>query len=283
MLRMTNRAQVLQTLSFFNSYISYKHLVMRSIWKGSIGFGLVSIPVKLYSAVQTSSLDFDMLDSRDHSRIRYQRVNEHTHKEVPYDKIVKGYKMGDDYVVMDEQDFEDAAPEKSKVISIEAFVNVDEVNPMFYETSYYTEPDTKNNKAYALLLQALTKSKKAGLARFVLRSTESLCIVHPVNNVLVVTRIRFGQQIRETDDLNIATDVEISKKEMDMGLALIDQYAEKFDVSKFKDEYNAQLLEIIKAKAKGKRATVKKMTPHKTSSTDLYDQLMDSLKVKKGA
>ncbi|MDB5157173.1 MAG: Ku protein [Mucilaginibacter sp.] len=256
---------------------------MRSIWKGSIGFGLVSIPVKLYSAVQTSSLDFDMLDSRDHSRIRYQRVNEHTHKEVPYEKIVKGYKLNDDYVIMDEHDFEDAAPEKSKVISIESFVNVSEVNPMFYETSYYTEPDTKNNKAYGLLLQALLKSGKAGLARFVLRNTESLCIVHPVKNVLVVTRIRFGQEIRETDDLDIADDMNISKKELDMGLALIEQYAEKFDVSKFKDEYNDSLLNIIKAKSKGKRAIVKKLTPHKTTSDDLYDQLMESLKTKKGA
>lgn len=256
---------------------------MRSIWKGSIGFGLVSIPVKLYSAVQTSSLDFDMLDSRDHSRIRYQRVNEHTHKEVPYDKIVKGYKLNDDYVIIDEHDFEDAAPEKSKVITIESFVNVSEVNPMFYETSYYTEPDTKNNKAYGLLLQALVKSGKAGLARFVLRSTESLCIVHPVKNVLVVTRIRFAQELRETDDLNIAGDMNISKKELDMGLALIEQYAEKFDVSKFKDEYNDSLLNIIKAKSKGKRATVKKLTPHKTKSDDLYDQLMESLKTKKGA
>lgn len=256
---------------------------MRSIWKGSIGFGLVSIPVKLFSAVQTSSLDFDMLDSRDHSRIRYQRINEHTKKEVPFDKIVKGYKIDDEYVIMDEHDFEDAAPEKSKVITIESFVDVDEVNPMFYETSYYTEPDTKNNKAYGLLLQALIKSKKAGLARFVLRSTESLCIVHPVKNVLVVTRIRFGQQIRDTDDLEIAKDMDISKRELDMGLALIDQYSEKFDVSKFKDEYNDSLLKIIEAKSKGKRATVKKLKPHKTSGTDLYDQLMESLKTKKGA
>ena len=256
---------------------------MRSTWKGSLGFGLVSIPVKLYSAVQTSSLDFDMLDSRDHERIRYQRVNEHTHKEVPYDKIVKGYKLNDDYVIVDENDFEDAAPEKTKVITIESFVNIADVNPMFYETSYYTEPDTKNNKAYALLLQALQQSKKAGLARFVLRNTESLCIVHPVDKVLVVTRIRFGQQIRDTDDLNIAGDVTISKKELDMGLALIDQYAESFDVSKFKDEYNNELLNIIKAKAKGKHATIKKLKPQKATSNDLYDQLMESLKTKKGA
>src|SRR3954466_3265976 len=250
---------------------------MRSIWKGSLGFGLVSIPVKLYSAVQTTSLDLDMLDSRDHSRIKYQRINEHTKKEVPYDKIVKGYKINDDYVIVEDQDFEDAAPEKSKVIEIESFVDIDEVNPMFYETSYYTEPDTKNNKAYALLIEALKKSKKAGLARFVLRSSESLCMVHPVDNVLVVTRIRFGQQIRSAEDLNIA-DVTVNKKELDVGLALIDQYAEKFDVSKFKDEYNDQLLNIIKAKAKGKRATVKKLKPRKTTGDDLYEQLMESLK-----
>jgi len=255
---------------------------MRSIWKGSIGFGLVSIPIKLYSAVQTSSLDFDMLDSRDHSRIRYQRVNEHTHKEVPYDKIVKGYKLDDNYVIMDEHDFESAAPEKTKIIEIESFVDIADVNPMYYETSYYAEPDTKNNKAYGLLIQALIKSKKAGLARFVLRSTESLCIVHPVKNVLVVTNIRFAQEIRDTDDLKIE-DANVSKKELDMGLALINQYAEKFDISKFKDEYNGELLKIIHDKAKGKQAVVKKLKPQKASGDDLYEQLMQSLSNKKGA
>jgi DNA end-binding protein Ku len=256
---------------------------MRSIWKGSLGFGLVSIPVKLYSAIETSKLDFDMLDSRDHSRIRYQRVNEHTHKEVPYDKIVKGYKLNDEYVVLDARDFEDAAPEKSKVIEIESFVDIADINPMFYETSYYTEPDTKNNKAYALLVEALIKSKKAGLARFVLRNTESLCIVHPVENVLVVTRIRFGQEIRSMEDLKVDDKVTVSKKELDMGLALINQYAGKFDVSKFKDEYDDELLKIIHAKAKGKRATVKKLNPQKATSDDLYEQLMQSLSAKKGA
>ena len=256
---------------------------MKSIWKGSIGFGLVSIPVKLYSAVQSSSLDFDMLDGRDHARIRYQRVNEHTHKEVPYDKIVKGYKLNDDYVIIDDKDFEEAAPEKSKVIEIESFVDIGDVNPMFYETSYYAEPDTKNNKAYALLVEALVKSRKAGLARFVLRTTESLCIVHPVDHVLVITRIRFGQEIRGTDDLNIAKDVSISKKELDVGLALIKQYTEHFDVSKFKDEYSGELLKIIKAKSQGKRATVKKLKPPKATGDDLYEQLMQSLNAKKGA
>lgn len=253
---------------------------MRSIWKGSVGFGLVSIPIKLYSAVQSSSLDLDMLDARDHSRIRYQRVNEHTHKEVPYDKIVKGYKMDDEYIILEDADFEAAAPEKSKVIEIESFVDIAEVNPMFYESSYYAEPDTKNNKAYALLIEAMSKSKKAGLARFVLRSTENLCIIHPVEKVMVITKIRFAQEIRSTEDLNIGGDVAVSKKELDVGLALINQYAEKFDVSKFKDDYHNQLLEVIKAKAKGKRPTIKKLKPHKATSDDLYDQLMESLSKK---
>ena len=255
---------------------------MRSIWKGSIGFGLVSIPVKLYSAVRSSGLDLDMLDSRDHAHIRYLRVNEHTHKEVPYDKIVKGYKLNDDYVILEDRDFEDAAPEKTKVIEIESFVNVADVNLMYYETSYYTEPETKNNKAYALLVEALKKAGKAGLARFVLRNNENLCIIHPVEHVLVVTKIRFAQELRSTEDLNI-DDVNVSKKELDMGLALIKQYEEDFDVSKFKDDYHEELLKIIQAKAKGKRPTIKKLVPHKTKNDDLYDQLMESLKTRKGA
>jgi DNA end-binding protein Ku len=256
---------------------------MRSIWKGSIGFGLVSIPIKLYSAVQTSSLDLDMLDSRDHAHIKFQRVNENTRKEVPYDKIVKGYKYDDEYIIVEEADFEAAAPEKSRVIEIENFVDITSVNPMYYETSYYTEPETKNNKAYALLLEALKKSGKAGLARFVLRSTESMCIVHPVEKDIVVTRIRFAQQIRDQDELKLDDKVTVSKKELDMGLALINQYAEPLNLSKYKDEYHTELLKIIEAKAKGKRPTIKKLKPKATKSNDLYDQLMNSLTAKKGA
>lgn len=256
---------------------------MRSIWTGSIGFGLVSIPIKLFSAVQNSSLDLDMLDSRDHANIKFQRVNEHTRKEVPYDKIVKGYKYDDGYVIIEDADFEAAAPEKSKVIEIESFVDVASVNPMYYETSYYTEPATKNNKAYALLLEALKKSGKAGLARFVLRSTESLCIVHPVDKDIVVTRIRFQQQIRDQDELKLDDKITVTKKELDMGLALINQYAEPLDLSKYKDEYHNELLKIIEAKAKGKHPTIKKLKPKATKSDDLYDQLMSSLNAKKGA
>jgi len=245
---------------------------MRSIWTGSIGFGLVSIPIKLFSAVQETRLDLDMLDSRDHAHIKFQRINENTRKEVPYDKIVKGYKYDDDYVIVEDADFEAAAPEKSKTIEIESFVDIASVNPMYYETSYYTEPATKKKK-----------SGKAGLARFVLRSTESLCIVHPVEKDLVVTRIRFAQQIRDQGELKLDDDVSVSDKELKMGLALIDQYAEPLDLSKYKDEYHTELMSIIEQKAKGKRPTIKKLKPKAAKSDDLYDQLMSSLNVKKGA
>lgn len=246
-------------------------------------FGLVSIPIKLFSAVQETRLDLDMLESREHAHIKFQRVNEHTKKEVPYDKIVKGYKYDDDYVIIEDADFEAAAPEKTKVIEIENFVDQASVNPMYYESSYYTQPATKKNKAYALLLEALKKSGKAGLARFVLRSTESLCIVHPVEKDIVVTRIRFAQQIRDQGDLELDEDIKVSDKELKMGLALIDQYAEPLDLLKYKDEYHTELMKIIEQKAKGKRPTIKKLKPKAAKSDDLYDQLMSSLNAKKGA
>ena len=259
---------------------------MRSIWKGSIGFGLVNIPIKLFSAVQSSNLDLDMLDSRDHSKIHFQRVNEKTNKEVSFDKIVKGYKFNDEYIILEDKDFEDASPEKTKIIEIENFVELSEVNPMYFETSYYAQPEKQGLKAYALLLKSLQKSNKAGLGRFVLRSNENLCIIHPVNEVIVITKIRFAEEIRDAEEILSSESVTISKKELDMGLALINQYSDKFQIEQFKDEYHSELLKIIEAKAKGKRPTIKKLKPVKATNDDLYDQLMQSLNVssrKKGA
>ena len=256
---------------------------MRAIWKGSIGFGLVNIPVKLYSAVQESSLDMDMLDGRDHSRIKFQRINEKTRQVVPYEKIVKGYAIDDDYVIIEEQDFEDASPKKTKMIELENFVSMNEINPIYYETSYYSEPETQGRKAYALLLQALLKSKKAGIGRFVLRTKENLCVIHPLEKVIVVSKIRFSEEIRSTEEILTPTDVNINKKELDVGLALIEQYTSKFNIDQFKDEYTSDLLKIIKAKAKGKRPSIKKFKPEKASNDDLYSQLMESLSTRKGA
>lgn len=257
---------------------------MRAIWKGSIGFGLVNIPVRLFSAVQNSGLDLDMLDEKDHSKIRFKRINESSGREVAYEKIVKGYLLNEKYVILDEEDFKDASPEKSKMIELENFVDIMEINPIYYETSYYAEPEKQGKKAYALLLKALIKSKKAGLARFVLRSTENLCVIHPLEDVLVVTKIRFAEEVRSyKEDLNLPDVAAIGKKELDVGLALIKQYTSAFNIDSFHDEYSKELMRIIKAKAKGKRATVKKLKPREELSDDLYGQLMKSLSGKKGA
>lgn len=257
---------------------------MRSIWKGSIGFGLVNIPIKLYSAVQSSSLSMDMLDGRDHARIKYQRINENTRKEVPYDQIVKGYLLEGEYVILDDQDYADASPEKSKTVEIENFVQLKDINPMYYETSYYAEPEAQGKKAYALLLKALQKSGKAGVARFVLRSSESLCVIHPLDKVIVISRIRFAEEIRSYEEILTPDDVVVNKKELDVGLALIEQYTGPFNIEKFKDEYTSELMKIIKAKAKGKRPTIKKLKPKKAASDDLLEQLMQSLNTtRKGA
>lgn len=256
---------------------------MRAVWKGSIGFGLVNIPVKLFSAVQNSNLNLDMLDEKDHSRIRFKRINENSGREVPYDRIVKGFLVNEKYVILDDEDFKDASPEKTKMIELENFVSIEEINPIYYETSYYAEPETQGKKAYALLLKALIKSKKAGVARFVLRSTENLCVIHPMDDVLVVTKIRFPEEIRSAKDVSAPSVSSISKKELDVGLALIKQYTSEFNIKGFHDEYSIALLKLIKAKAKGKRATVKKLKPREEVSDDLYGQLMKSLNGRKEA
>ncbi|MDQ8003540.1 MAG: Ku protein [Pedobacter sp.] len=254
---------------------------MRSIWKGAIGFGLVNIPVKLFSAVQNSNLDLDMLDGKDLSKIKYQRVSESSGKEVPYERIVKGFLLKDNYVVLEDDDFASAMPEKTKLIELENFVDISEINPIYYETSYYTQPEPQGKKAYALLLKALQKSKKAGVARFVLRNNENLCVIHPLGNVLVITKIRFDEEIRSSKE--IEADLQTVKpKELEVGMALIKQYSSGFDISAFKDEYSKELMKIIRAKAKGKKTVVKKMRPEKRVSDDLYEQLMQSLS-KKGA
>ena len=147
---------------------------MRAIWTGSIGFGLVNIPVKMFSAVQGSELDLDMLDKKDHSNIKFQRVNANSGKVVPYENIVKGYKVDGQYVVLTDEDFAKASPEKSKVIEIEQFVDIKAIDSMYYETPYYLEPDKFGVRPYALLRDALKKSGKAGLGTYVMRTNRVL-------------------------------------------------------------------------------------------------------------
>jgi len=254
---------------------------MRPIWTGAIGFGLVNIPIKLYSATQSSNLDLDMLDKKDHSNIKYQRINEKTGKEVKWENIVKGYKLNNEYVVLDDKDFEAASAKKTKTIEISDFVKEEEISSLYYETPYYLEPDKSGTRPYELLRQALLKTKKVGVASFVMRSKESLAILRPDKDVIVLNRIRFEEEIRSTEELALPKNTEVKPAELKMAITLIDQLAAKFDISKYKDTYNAELLKLIKAKAGGKKIQVPEMRVVHSKTQDLMEQLKASLDVKR--
>jgi DNA end-binding protein Ku len=254
---------------------------MRSIWTGAIGFGLVNIPVKMYSATESSNLNLDMLDKKDHAHIKYMRVNENTGKEVPWGNIVKGYKYQDDYVVLDEKDFEAASAKKTKTIEISDFVKEDEISSIYYETPYYLEPDKSGTRPYKLLLQALQKTKKVGVATFVMRNKEALAILRPNGEVIVLNKIRFEEEIRDPKELTLPTNTEVKPAELKMAITLIDQLTGKFDISKYKDTYNDELMKLIKAKASGKKIRVPEMKVVHSKTQDLMDQLKASLDVKR--
>lgn len=253
---------------------------MRTIWKGSISFGLINIPVKIYPAVQESSLDLDMLDSKDHSNIKFKRVNENTGKEVAYKDIVKGYKVNGEYVILDDDDFKAADAVKSRTIEILNFVDQKEIDSIYFENPYYLEPEDQAVKAYALLRDSLKASGKVGVTTFVLRNRESLAILKPYEKVIVLNKIRFTQEIRAYEELKLPEVSKTKSKEMEMANKLIDQLTEKFDISKYQDTYTDKLLKIIKSKAKGKKPVVphlKVVHPQK----DLMSMLKASLEGKK--
>lgn len=254
---------------------------MRSIWTGAISFGLINIPVKLYSAVEESSLDLDMLDSHDHSHIKFMRVNEKTGKEVAFSDIVKGYEIDEKYVVLEPEDFLAADAEKTKMIEIINFVEEQEIDSIYYEQPYYIEPDKSGTKAYALLRDALRKSGKVGITTFVLRNKEALAILKPYDEVIVLNRIRFQQEIRSTSALKLPATTKTTSKEIDMANKLVEQLTEKFDITEFKDTYTEKLLKIIKDKAKGKKRAAPKMKVVHKQSDDLMSMLKASLEGKK--
>jgi DNA end-binding protein Ku len=253
---------------------------MRSLWTGAIGFGLVNIPVKLYSATQQSDLDLDMLDKKDMSNIRFKRVNEKTGKEVPWENIVRAYNYDGNYVVLSDEDFKKASPEKTKMIEIAEFVEEVEVDSMFYETPYYLEPAKGGEKAYVLLREALKKSGKTGLSTFVLRTKESLGLIKPSGKALILQKIRYAQEIRDLEELKIP-DAAPKAPELKMAITLIDQLTGKFDVEKYKDTYSEQLMKMIEAKAKGKKIPAPEMKVVHSSSKDLMEQLKASLETKR--
>ncbi len=257
---------------------------MKAIWSGAINFGLVNIPVKMYSATEDRNLDFDMLDSRDNERVRYQRVNEKTGKEVPWGKIVKGYKgEEDDYVILTDKDFEQASARKSKTIDIEEFVPQEEVAEILYKTPYYLEPDKGGSDAYALLRDALIESKKAGVASFVMRSKENLALLVGFEDVILLHVIRFANEIREHSELELPSK-KAGKKELKMALDLIDQYSSDFVLDKYEDDYVDKLLEIIENKRAGTKPKLHRLKPEPaTGAKDLMKKLQESLKMKKAS
>ncbi|MDQ0475792.1 Ku protein [Chryseobacterium sp. MDT2-18] len=252
---------------------------MRSIWNGAIGFGLVNIPVKMYSAVEDSNLDLDMLDKSDFSNIKFKRVNEKTGKEVKWENIVKGYLLEDKYIVLDAGDYTAASPEKTRIFSIEQFVKEAEIDSVFFEVPYFLEPQKNAENAYNLLLKALQKTKMAGIGTFVMRDKEIFGMIRPYDDkVLIINRLRFAQEIRDYKDLKIPDQKSPKEGELKMAVSLIEQNSEKFEPTAFKDTYAEDLMKIIKQKAKGGK--VKKIEEQAEDSgkvVDLMAQLKASL------
>lgn len=250
---------------------------MRSIWNGAIGFGLVNIPVKLYSATESSNLDLDMLDKKDLSNIRFKRINEKTGKEVAWENIVKGFKIEEKYIVLEDEDFEAVSPEKSKVLSISQFVKKDEIDPALYDTPYFLEAQKNGEAAYKLLLRALSKTKMVGVGTFIMREKELLCLIRPYEEkILMVNRLRFPEELRSYSEIKVIRS-DPKPQELKMAASLIKSLERPFDSTEFKDTYNAELLKIIKQKAKGKKAKKVVFKEPEGKTSDLMAMLKASL------
>ena len=205
---------------------------MRSIWTGSIAFGLVNIPVKLYTAINDRALDFDMLDKKNLAPIRFRRINENTGKEVVWENIVKGYKLNGKYVVLTDEDFESASPEKTKTIDLEEFVNTSEVDVILFDHAYYLTPAKGGERAFSLLEEALRKSKKSGVGSFVLRNREKPVLLRSAQGLLILHTLRFLNEIRDPSEFVVK---KVAKKnELTMAGNLISMTG-SFKISDFKD------------------------------------------------
>ncbi|RYG50608.1 MAG: Ku protein [Chitinophagaceae bacterium] len=258
---------------------------MRAIWSGAIGFGLVNIPIKLFSATESSSLDLDMLDKSNNSNIRFARINKDTGEEVAWKDIVKGYKYEGEYVVLSDEDFQKVSPKKSKMIDIEEFVEEPMVDAAFHDTPYYIEPAKGGEKAYALLREALKETGKVALGRYIMRTKENFCMLRAHENILMLVKLRFPEEIRDYSELNIPSErTAIKPAELKMATALIDQLTpKKFNIEKYKDTYDKELLKIIKAKAGGKKVAEPKFKMVTSKSKDLMQQLKESLESGSGS
>jgi DNA end-binding protein Ku len=258
----------------------------RAIWSGSISFGLLNVPVKLYSAVSKQTIRFRELREDDGSRIRHKRVAEEDGAEVPYEKIVKGYEITpDQYIVMTKDELEEIDPRKTRAIEIQDFVDLDDIDPIYFEHPYYLGPDKGAEKAYSLLVRAMREERKVAIARFVLRNKEHLAAIRPLDNVLTLTTMRFADEVVPPGQLDgvAPANGKLDKREVEMAKELIGSLSTDFDADKYRDEYREELLALIERKAQGKKVVSKPSEePKPTKAPDLMAALEDSLATVRG-
>jgi DNA end-binding protein Ku len=249
-----------------------------AIWNGSINFGLVNIPVRMYSGSDNhQGLDLDMLHKTDHSPIRYARICRKDHSEVPFNQIVKGYQYAKGkYVILANEDFEKANLHKTKNIEIQQFVKENDIDTRYYIKPYYLEPEEKAETTYALLREALHKSTKVALAKYVLHGHESLAVIRPIGKALVLNQLRWPADVRELGNLDFP-DGEVPQGELKMALSLIDQLSKPFIAEDWHDTYTEELQDIIEQKTKGKPIQTKGKASQPTDTKDLMQSLKASL------
>ncbi|MGW6279651.1 non-homologous end joining protein Ku [Kribbella sp. NPDC055071] len=258
----------------------------RSIWSGYITFGLVSVPVGLYSATQEHELDFHQFQQGTSDRIRYKRVNERTGREVPYEKIVKGHDVGSgEYVIVEQQELDDIAPGKSRSLEISTFVDLDEIDPIYFQKSYYLGPkDAENASSYALLRDALAKTNRAGIAKFVMRGKEYLATIRADDKVLVLETMFFADEIRDPGkELGTLPKKSGAGKQLTMATDLIEAMSGEWKPSSYQDSYTERVQELVKSKHKGKEVVFTEEEPEATTPTDLVAALRASVEAARKA
>lgn len=261
---------------------------MRAIWKGSISFALVSIPISLFSATRRNELSFHFLHKKDMSTVSYKRFCDQEGTEVEWGDLTKGYEYEKDkYIEITDEDLDKADVELTKTIQIEEFVREEEIDPVYFDKPYYLEPQKGGERAYALMRDALAQAKKVGIAKVVMKSREHLAAVKSVGDMLTLQTMRFAHEIVDSGELNLPTKAEISKKEMDLANMLIDSMSDKFEPTRYKDDYYEKVMGIIQMKIAGvtPQAPVAK-GPGPAKVVDLMEILKQSLtetKKSKGA
>ncbi|HEV7816501.1 MAG TPA: Ku protein [Janthinobacterium sp.] len=266
----------------------------RSLWKGAISFGLVHIPVELYSAVKENELDLTMLDRRDFSPIGFRRYNKHTGQEVEWDNIIKGYEYADDeYVVLSDEDLKRANVKATQTIDIFAFVSAEVVPLTYYEQPYYLAPAQGGDKVYALLRETLRKADKIGIASLVIRTKQHLCALVCIDDAIVLNTLRYSEEIRGTEDLDLPERslrvAGISDKELQMAMSLVDGMSEPWKPEQYRDTYRDDVLQLVQKKIKAQQTktitAAEPETPAAASSNvvDLVALLQQSLGKKPGA